>query len=130
MASQVIRAVESARKPDQLTLDFTPGLLDRHHTLRDCIAAGVYQRGLGRIAIDLNKAPGNLSVELSEDASRNFSVDSLERYLEKTGDTTPILYLIEKFIAPDARPKNHEQITAMKSQMAELMRQMEALGGA
>lgn len=86
-------------KTNQLTLDFTPGLLDRHMSLRDCIAAGVYQRGLGRVAIDLNQAPGNLSVQLSEDATRNFSVDNLERYIEKTGDTAPVLYLVEKFLS-------------------------------
>jgi hypothetical protein len=86
--------------PDnQLTLVFEPGLAERHLSLRDCVASGVYQRGLGRVAIDLNKAPGNLSVELSEDATRKFSVDSLESYIEKTGDVTPIHYLIDKFFA-------------------------------
>lgn len=38
------------------------------------------------------------------------------------------MYLIERFLAPDARPKNAEQINAIRSQMAELMRQMDALG--
>ena len=98
MVSPVIGASQAARAT-QLTLDFTPGLLDRHMSLRDCIAAGVYQRGLGRVAIDLNQAPGNLSVQLSEDSSRNFSVDNLEKYIEKTGDTTPVLYLVEKFLS-------------------------------
>ncbi len=98
MLSPVIAASQPARS-NQLTLDFTPGLLDRHMSLRDCIAAGVYQRGLGRVAIDLNQAPGNLSVQLSEDATRNFSVDNLERYIEKTGDTAPVLYLVEKFLS-------------------------------
>jgi hypothetical protein len=117
-------------KKDQLTLDFTPGLTDRHLSLRDCVAAGVYQRGLGRVAIDLNQAPGNLSVQLSEDTARNFSVDSLERYIEKTGDTTPVMYLVEKFLAPDARPKNAKQVAALREQMAEMMRQLETLGAA
>lgn len=118
-----------ADKKDQLTLDFTPGLLDRHMSLRDCVAAGVYQRGLGRIAIDLNQAPGNLSVQLSEDTTRNFSVDNLERYIEKTGDTTPVMYLVEKFLAPDARPANAKQVQAIKDQMLHMMRQLETLGG-
>jgi hypothetical protein len=104
------------KRADQLTLDFTPGLLERHMNLRDCIASGVYQRGLGRVAIDLNQAPGNLSVQLSEDPTRNFSVDSLERYIEKTGDTTPIMYLVEKFLAPDAAP-SAKQTEAIKQQL-------------
>ena len=33
-----------------------------------------------RLAIDLDQAPSNLSVQLSDDPSRHLSVDSLERY--------------------------------------------------
>lgn len=113
---------------EQLTLDFIPGLLDRHISLRECIASGVYQRGLGRVAIDLDLAPGNLSVQVSDDPSRKFSVDSLERYIEKTKDTTPIMYLIEKFLAPEARPKNAKQVQELRNQMAQVMRQLETLG--
>ena len=127
MTSAVIKAIKSETK-DQLTLDFTPGLVDRHLSLRDCVAAGVYQRGLGRVAIDLNQAPGNLSVQLSEDTTRNFSVDSLERYIEKTGDTAPVMYLVEKFLAPDARPANAKQVQAIRDQMLQMMRQLESLG--
>lgn len=129
MPSAVISSFPTDKK-DQLTLDFTPGLLDRHLSLRDCMAACVYQRGLGKVAIDLNLAPGNLSVQLSDDASRNFSIDSLERYMEKTGDTTPVMYLVEKFLAPDARPANAKQVQAIKDQMLQMMRQLESLGAA
>jgi hypothetical protein len=112
---------------NQLTLDFNPGLLDRHLSLRDCVAAGVYQRGLGRVAIDLNQAPGNLSVQLSEDPTRHFSVDSLERYIEKTGDTTPVLYLVERFLAPEAKPKNAKQVQAIQDAVAALQQQLSQL---
>lgn len=129
MLSAVIRDSQPTRS-DQLTLDFTPGLTDRFRDLRECVAAGIYQRGLGRIAIDLNKAPGNLSVELSEDPTRKFSVEALETYIEKTGDTQPIMYLVEKFLAPDARPKNHEKVKALQAQAAELLREIQSLGAA
>ena len=127
MKSAVISSFPSDKK-DQLTLDFQAGLVDRHLSLRDCVAAGVYQRGLGRVAIDLNQAPGNLSVQLSEDPTRNFSIDSLERYIEKTGDTAPVMYLVEKFLAPDAQPKNQKQVQALRTQMADMLRQLESLG--
>jgi hypothetical protein len=109
----------------QLTLSFEPGISERHMSLRDCIAAGVYQRGLGNVAIDLNKAPGNLSVELSEDSSRHFSVDSLERYVEKTGDTAPIYYLIDKFLNDKGHKQNAAmaQIAPLLAQLAPLMKQ-------
>lgn len=106
-------AVISAAK-DQLTLNFEPGLAERYGSLRECIATGVYQRGLKRVAIDLDQAPSNLSVQLSEDHSRNFSVDSLEKYIEKTGDTAPIMYLTERFLAKDAQNESAKKVAAMR----------------
>lgn len=111
----------------QLTLNFEPGLVERYGSLRDCIATGVYQRGLKRVAIDLDQAPSNLSVQLSDDPSRRFSVDSLETYIEKTGDKTPVLYLVERFLAPELENKGIKQVEALKAKMAELMREMEGL---
>lgn len=120
MKSTVINQPEG-----QLTLSFEPGISERHMSLRDCIAAGIYQRGLGNVAIDLNKAPGNLSVELSEDPSRNFSVDNLERYVEKTGDTAPIYYLIDKFLNDKGHKQNAAlaQLAPMLAQIAPLLKQ-------
>lgn len=127
--SPVITSSQNGAK-EQLTLDFIPGLLDRYRSLRECIASGIYQRGLGRIAIDLDVAPGNLSVQISDDPTRKFSVDSLETYIEKTKDTTPLMYLIEKFLAPDARPKNAHEVQEIRNQLAQAMRKLESLGGA
>lgn len=61
------------------------------------VAAGVYRRGLKRVAGDLDVAPGNLSVQLSGDGQRHFDVDLLERYIETSGDLTPIYYLVSKY---------------------------------
>lgn len=120
MASPVIN-------PSQLTLNFEPGLVERYGSLRECVATGVYQKGLKRVAIDLDQAPSNLSVQLSEDSSRHFSVDSLERYIEKTGDKTPVLYLVERFLAPELENKGVKQIEAMKAKLAELMQQLDGV---
>lgn len=90
----------TATSAQQLTLSFEPGLTERYPSLRECIATGIYQRGLSNVAPSLNKAPGNLSVELSEDPTRKFGVDSLEEYIEKFGDLTPVYYLVEKFLQP------------------------------
>lgn len=117
----------AAISPSQLTLNFEPGLVERYGSLRECVATGVYQRGLKRVAIDLDQAPSNLSVQLSEDSSRHFSVDSLERYIEKTGDKTPVLYLVERFLAPELENKGVKQIEAMKAKLAELMQQLDGV---
>lgn len=111
----------------QLTLNFEPGLVERYGSLRECVATGVYQRGLTRVAIGLDMAPSNLSVQVSGDPSRHFSVDSLERYIEKEGDTTPILYLIERFLAKDAMTVNAKKAQVLRAKMAEMMREIEGL---
>lgn len=113
-----------SKQEGQLTLSFEPGLSDRYRSLRECVATGVYQRGLGNVAVDLNKAPGNLSVELSEDPSRNFSVDSLERYIAG-GDLTPVYYLIDKFLNDHGQKQNAAmaQLAPILKQLAPLMKQ-------
>lgn len=109
----------------QLTLSFEPGLSDRYQSLRDCVAASIYRYGLTNAAIELDKAPGNLSVELSADPARNFSVDSLERYIGKTGDTTPIYYLIDRFLNDHAKSQDAAmaQLAPLLKQLAPLMKQ-------
>lgn len=111
--------------PHQLVLDFEPGLVERYRSARDCVAAGVYQRGLKRIAMDLEMAPGNLSVQLSDDTARHFSLDAFERYLTQTGDMTPLHFLIEKYLADRSRKKEAalEQIQSLAPQLITLLKQ-------
>lgn len=103
---------------NQLCLNFEAGMSQRYPSLRECIASSVYRYGLTNVAIDLDKAPGNLSVELSADPSRKFSVDSLERFIEKSGDTTPIYYLIDKFLRDKTEAADTAELLAMFKQMA------------
>ena len=106
---------------NQLTLSFEPGITERYSSLRECVATGVYQRGLKRVAIDLDQAPSNLSVQLSEDPSRHFSVDSLERYIAATGDRTPIEYLIAKFYAPEKTDAALDEVKRLHQQLQTAM---------
>lgn len=124
MKSAVIKRAPAPAQ-EQLTLSFEPGLSDRYGSLRECVATGVYQRGLKRVAIDLDQAPSNLSVQLSDDHSRHFSVDCLERYIEKTGDLVPVYYLVEKFIKPrDGRQEAAlAQLPALAEQLQAMLKQ-------
>jgi hypothetical protein len=115
------------KAPSQLTLDFEPGLVERHGSLLGCIAAGVYQHGLGRVALVLDKGPGNLSTELTHDGVRHFSAESLERYIEKTGDKTPIYYLVEKFLSDRGARKDAAQAELM-TKLAEIQKLMKRAG--
>lgn len=113
---------------NQLTLNFEPGLSDRFPCLRDCIASSVYRYGLTNTAIDLDKAPGNLSVELSADPSRKFGVDDFERYMEKSGDFTPLYYLIDKFLKDQSNDEpTAAELKAMFKQMAPHFKRMGVL---
>lgn len=117
--------------PKQLILKLDPDLRARFRCLRDVVAQGVYKRGLKTVAMDLDEAPGNLSVMLADrqpgDRTRKFSVDDLERYIETSGDKTPILYLIERFMGDQvaARDEALEQVRAM---LAELPSMLNAAG--
>lgn len=111
-------------KIKQLTLDFEPGLVERHRNLRDCIGAGIYRRGLSTCAIDLNESPGNLSNQLSDESQRKFGVDELEKYLEKSKDFTPIFYLIEKFLGKEEKAAHADAVKlAALEQIQALMKQ-------
>lgn len=103
----------------QLTLDFDASLVQAHRSLRECVAAGVYRRGLKGVAADLDLAPGNLSVALSDDPHRKFGVDDLERYIQATGDKSPIYYLVARYLGDAAAAR--EQTLA---QVAELLGQL------
>ena len=110
----------------QLTLEFEPGLAERHKSLRECMVSCVYSRGLSNVADDLGKSPGNLSAELAEDSPRHFSIDSLERYLKKTGDMTPIHYLLAQYLGDQAAVEGaalarvQDQLTDMAAMVAQL----------
>lgn len=89
-----------------MTLAFDDTLLQAHRSLRDCVASGVYRRGLKAVAADLDLSPGNLSVALSDDPHRKFSVDELERYVQTTGDKTPIYYLVARYLGDEAASRD------------------------
>ncbi|MEY2685803.1 MAG: hypothetical protein RL375_1 [Pseudomonadota bacterium] len=90
-----------------MTLELDEGLLQAHRSLRDCVASGVYRRGLKAVAADLDLSPGNLSVALSDDPHRKFSVDDLEAYIRTTGDKAPVYYLVAKYLGDEAAARDH-----------------------
>ena len=106
-----------------MTLKFDDTLLQAHRSVRDCIAAGVYRRGLKTVAADLELSPGNLSVALSDDAHRKFSVDELERYVQTTGDKSPIYWLIAKYLGDEAAARDQalSDVSAMLRAMPEML---------
>ena len=114
----------------QMTLDLDTQLTERFRSAKEAMAAGVYRRGLKRCAADLDVAPGNLSVMLSGDGQRHLDVDLLERYVETTGDRTPIYYLVAKHCGDSsaARDEAVERVQAMLAELPQLLASVGAKG--
>lgn len=110
----------------QLTLDFEPGLAERHDSLLACVrhCAYTHRNPLKTIAADMDMSQSELSRKLAHnpDDPRRFSVDDLERFVKATGDTTPILYLVEKFMADEETKRN-----AANQQLAKMLPDVLAL---
>ena len=115
------------QKKQQLTLDFEGGLTKRYRSLRDCVGTGIYKRGLTTTAIDLDIAPSNLSVQISDDSSRHFSVDSLEKYIEVSKDYTPIHYMVEKFLS-DKAASHEAALEVVGDLVSQLLPSLKAAG--
>lgn len=85
----------------QLTLNFEPGLSERHKSLKACVRERIYAHPspLKVLAADMDLSESELTRKLSENPNdtRDFNCCDLEAYLKATGDHTPIYYLIEKY---------------------------------
>src|SRR6185437_2832052 len=123
MVSQVLG--DSQR---QLTLSLDARLSEVYRTARDCIAACVYRRGLVRGAGQLDMAPGNLSVALSDDPTRKFGVDEAERYTQVTGDKTWIYYLIAKYLGDEQGAARDHALSEVQQMLAALPDKLAAAG--
>lgn len=103
----------------QLTLNFDAGLVDSYPSCREYIAARVHQQGRPQkaIAADMDYSPSDLTRKLAQnpDDCRRFTLDDLEKYMVVTKDKTPVLYLVEKYLA-DAG----SEIEKLRARLAQL----------
>jgi len=72
------------------------------------------------IAADLDLSPSHLTRKLAQspDDSCRFTLDDLERFIATTGDTRPILYLVEKYMS-DAKER---ELDMLRKRIAQLER--------
>jgi hypothetical protein len=102
----------------QLTLNLEPGVTVRNRSLKECVAAGIYSRGVVAVAGKLDISPSHLSEALSG-GGRKLDVDDLERYIEVTGDLSPIHYLVSKFLRDPAAQQ--QEALAVLAKLAETL---------
>lgn len=118
-------------KQSQLTIAYEPGLAERHLSLRDCMVSQVYQRGHGKVAALLDMAPSKLTEKLAGEDSggkpRGMTLDEFERYLDRTGDLTPVYYLLDRFARdPDVA---QQEALARLAQLADALPALLAAAG-
>jgi hypothetical protein len=115
----------------QLTLDFQPGLTERHESALECVKACVYSnvKPLKTLAADMDMSQSDLSRKLANnpDDPRRFSLTDLETYIRVTGDTTPILYLAQKFCV-DVESKQRAALSALAGMAPQLQALLKAAG--
>ena len=119
----------SIKSSSQLTIDFEPGLTERHDTLLDCVRECAYtnRNPLKTIAADMDLSQSELSRKLANNPEdpRKMSVGDLEKFIVATGDTTP--YLVEKYLQ-DESAKQKQAISALAKAMPDILSLMKQAG--
>lgn len=124
----------SVHASSQLTLDFEPGLAERHETLLACVrqCAYTHRNPLKTLAADMDQSQSELSRKLAGnmDDPRRFSVDDLEKFLVASGDVTPVLYLVEKYLANEETKQRaaHQQLAKMLPDVLALIKTVSSHG--
>lgn len=111
--------------PTQITLNFEPVAHQQWETCREYLDDKVIPEYLAEnggmqkkyLAADLEMSPSELRRKLCPGVGdkRNFSLDDLEKWLEKTRNLKPLYYLFEKY-----GTDNSDEIAWMKKRLAEL----------
>lgn len=104
---------------EQITLNYEAGLVESYQTCREFVAARIHKQGRPQkaIAADMDYSPSHLSRKCSQspEDSMRFTLDDLERFIEVTEDTSPVLYLVEKYLTGDK-----DKIAQLEAELARL----------
>lgn len=120
----------SLHSSNQLTLDFLPGLTELYPDALACVDAQIKSSGkpLKTIAADMDLSSSELSRKLAHnpDDPRNFTLHDFEKYLA-LGDTTPILYLVQKYCV-DGEFKKRQALSMLAEKLPALMAMLKEAG--
>ncbi len=99
-----------------MSLTLEAGISARNQSLREHMAQRIYSEGLTGIAGKIDLSPSRMSEKLAGGDSsgkvRGLTIDEFERYIQRTGDVSPIHYLVEKYL--------HDPIAAQQEALARL----------
>jgi len=118
----------------QLTLTLSPGLTQRHRTLRDCLQTAVIKSkgGVAGIAPAVDMSPSLLGRKLAgseDDPHRTLDIEDFDAVLTalaEEGDHTPLFWLIEKYLPSDEQrhAAAMDQLHALMPRLTELVAQV------
>jgi hypothetical protein len=118
--------------PDQLTLHFEPGIVERFPAAMDVVRKVAYghRNPLKTLAADMDMSESTLSRKLAQnpDDPRRFGLDDLERFVRASGDVTVIEYLAAKYLQTDSQ-RRESAISAAEGLLRELSAILPALKG-
>lgn len=105
---------------EQVTLNFDAGISEAYPSCREFVAHRIHHQGRPQksIAADMDYSPSHLSRKCAQspDDSLRMTLDDLEKFIEVTGDTSPVLYLVEKYLTESNR------IAQLEEELARLKR--------
>jgi len=103
------------------------GLASRYDSLTDVLKQIVYSRNAKNIARDLEITPSLFNKRVNETDGLKMPLEYLEKIIEITGDTTPIEYLIEKYLVPatELRDRRYEKMESLLTSLLQEVRSME-----
>ena len=106
----------------QLTLSFEPGMTDAYPSCREFVSYRIHHQRKPQksISADMDLSPSELSRKLAQNDNdtRRLTLDDLETYIDVTGDTDPVLYLVEKYLAKSSPAELQRQIDELKAKLA------------
>lgn len=115
----------------QMSLTFEPGLAQRSRCLRDHLTGRVHNFGLVDVAGRMDLSPTRLTEKLAGSDSggkpRGMTVDELETYIQKTGDISPVHYLVDKYLRDPVATQ--QEAMAKIAQIAEALPALMAAAG-
>lgn len=97
-------------------------------TLKAVMSDCIHQRGLMKMAKALGVKPGTLGDMSRSDGFRKFDIGLLERYVEITGDRTPIYHLVTKHCGDTgaARDEAFERTQGLLGELPSLLASVSA----
>ena len=124
-----ITSSDAARGASVALVVVTAGLVGQYAARGLTPTQWVY--GLTAIAGKIDLSPSKLTEKLAGQDSggkpRGFTVDELEAYIAATGDTTPVLYLVDKYLR-DPTVVRQEAMAQIAPALVAVLQMAEAAG--